>query len=269
MLLNGTEARKKWPGLQIPQSSYIDDSVVILNPAKIKIGHHVRIDAFCVLSPNDGYIKIGNYVHIAVHCALFGSGGIEIGNFSNVAAYSILQSASDDFYNSMIGPTVPKEMTNVKKSLIKIEDHVILGMRTTVLPGVHISEGVATGAHTLLTKNADKMWKMYIGINKLYLPEQEYDRDFSGIREKASKLVNKPRLSGVLEPSDFAGNGFSSVYFDEPIERYEIELTPEKGGVKTHATVHGKDEYGFRVFSLVVGFPKHRWKWSVVLPRPR
>jgi acetyltransferase-like isoleucine patch superfamily enzyme len=257
VLLNGTEAKRKWPGLRIPHSSHIDDSAVILNPSKIKIGHHVRIDAFCVLSPNDGYIGIGNYVHIAVHCSLFGSGGIEIRNFANVAAYSILQSASDDFYGSLIGPTVPKELTNVRKGKITLEEHVILGMRTTVLPGVTVAEGTGTGAHTLLTKTTGQ-WAMYVGVNQI-LPTC---RDEVAITEKASKLLYVQARFGVLKPEDFTANGFCYIHFDEPMGEYNVIIEPADISKASHGMIHSKDEYGFTIFSYV-GQPKNDWLWRL------
>jgi acetyltransferase-like isoleucine patch superfamily enzyme len=262
MLLNGNQAREKWPGLKIPHGSSIDSSAMVLNPERIKIGHHVRIDAFCVLSPNDGYIEIGNYVHIAVHCSLFGSGGVKIGNYSNVAAYSILQSASDDFYNSLIGPTVPKELTNVRKDPIIVDDHVILGMRTTILPGVHVKEGVGTGANTLLTKTTEYKWKMYVGVNKLLYPGEGFDRDDITIRDRAQTLEMTHPRSGILNPDDFTLSGWCKVHFYEPQQKYVVKIEPIGPESVSHGAINSMDEYGFVIFSYV-GRPKGPWRWEL------
>lgn len=47
----------------------------IYSPENIKLGNHVRIDDFTILSGN---IIIGNYVHISAYVALYGRFGIEI-----------------------------------------------------------------------------------------------------------------------------------------------------------------------------------------------
>ena len=54
---------------------YISKKASIYSPQNLKIGSHVRIDDFCILS---GKIEIGNYVHISAYVALYGKYGIKI-----------------------------------------------------------------------------------------------------------------------------------------------------------------------------------------------
>ena len=59
----------------IGKNVLISKKASIYSPEKIKIGDHVRIDDFTILSGN---ITIGNYVHISAYVALYGRFGIEI-----------------------------------------------------------------------------------------------------------------------------------------------------------------------------------------------
>lgn len=59
----------------IGEDVLISKKASIYSPEKIRIGNHVRIDDFVVLS---GDITIGNYVHISAYVALYGRFGIEI-----------------------------------------------------------------------------------------------------------------------------------------------------------------------------------------------
>lgn len=135
----------------------------------IEIGNNVRIDDFCILS---GKIKLGSFIHISAYCALYGSYGITINDFSGLSPNSIIYSASDDFSgNYLINPMVPSQYTNVKGGEVKIEKYVQLGGNTIVLPNIKIQEGVVTGTFTLVNSNL-KGWKIYIGIPARELKER-------------------------------------------------------------------------------------------------
>ena len=63
----------------------------------------------------------------------------------------------------MTGPTVPEEYTGIKKGLIRIGRHAVIGTGTTILPGVTIGEGVAVGAMSLVRTSLEP-WMIYAGI---------------------------------------------------------------------------------------------------------
>jgi galactoside O-acetyltransferase len=138
----------------------IGDNVMISNKSSIygskniEIGSNVRIDDFCIISAGEGGIKIGNYVHIACYAHLIGSGEIILEDHSQVSGKSSIYSSSDDFSGDyLVGPTVPKEFTNVKNLKVHLKKYVVLGCNTVVLPGVTIEEGTAIGALSLVSKN--------------------------------------------------------------------------------------------------------------------
>lgn len=65
---------------------FLSDKAAFYHCEKIRLGHHVRIDDFCVLSAGLGGIEIGNYVHLAVYCELQGEGKIQMADFSGLSA---------------------------------------------------------------------------------------------------------------------------------------------------------------------------------------
>lgn len=134
----------------------------IYSPTKIFIGHNVRVDDFCVLS---GSICIGNYVHIAAYSSLYGgNAGIIIGDYSNISSRVAIYALSDDYSgNSMTNPTIPEKYKLVTQKKVVIDNNVIIGTGSTVLPGVVLSQGTAVGAMSLV-KESTEPWGIYCGI---------------------------------------------------------------------------------------------------------
>ena len=62
----------------------------------------------------------------------------------------------------MSSPTVPIEFRNVKKGDIILNEHVIVGANSIILPNVILSEGSVIGANSLVGKST-KEWTIYGG----------------------------------------------------------------------------------------------------------
>ncbi len=140
-------------------------TVRIRKPERVSIGDHTIIDDFTYISCG---LTVGHYTHIGALAALIGGKAhITIGDFVNIAPGSRLICASHDFsQGGLTGPAIPPEYASpAVEDNIKLDDHVLLGANTTVLPGVHVPEGVATGAATLLTAKTElEPWYLYVGI---------------------------------------------------------------------------------------------------------
>ena len=135
----------------------------LYNPKNIILHDNIRIDDFTILSAR-GKIELFNYVHIASHCLISSSTRIECRNFTAIASGSKLFGSTDDYGGKYLtNPTIPRELVNVKSGDIILEDHVILGSNTIVLPSVIFGEGTSVGAMSLITKNTDA-WGIYTGI---------------------------------------------------------------------------------------------------------
>lgn len=141
---------------EMGDSVFISDKASLYNCANIRLGSHVRIDDFCVLSAGQGGIQIGSYVHIAVYTALIGAGHINLADFVNLSSRVAIYSSNDDYSGAaMTNPMVPVEYTNVKHAPVTLKKHVIVGSGSVILPGVTLHEGVAIGALSLVNADCD------------------------------------------------------------------------------------------------------------------
>ena len=148
--------------IRIGKDCCISRKASFYNPDTIAIGNHVRIDDFCILS---GSICIDNYVHIAAYSALYGGReGIAIGDYSNISSRVCVYAVSDDYSGeSMTNPMIPNKFKKLIQRRVVIEEHVIIGTGSTVLPGTVLAQGVAIGAMSLV-KEQTNPWTIYAGI---------------------------------------------------------------------------------------------------------
>jgi dTDP-4-amino-4,6-dideoxy-D-glucose acyltransferase len=132
----------------------LSDRASIYGANKIRIGNNVRIDDYCVLSAGHGGISIGDYVHIAAYTSLIGAETITIESFCNLSSRVSVYSNNDDYSGeTLTNPTVPDVYKNVKMEKVHIGRHAIIGSGSVILPGVILEEGVAIGALSLVSKN--------------------------------------------------------------------------------------------------------------------
>lgn len=153
---------------------WISRKASIYKSEAISLGHHVRVDDFCLLSGGVG-IALGNYVHLSAYSALFGGAGIEIGDFSGLSPRVSIFSESDDFSgNSMISPffSVEKYKPGYISAPVKLERYVQVGASSTLLPGVLLAEGVVVGAHSLVVKDCAS-WGIYAGVPVRRIKERD------------------------------------------------------------------------------------------------
>lgn len=120
------EELKKIGFLSIGKNVLISKKASIYNPGVISVGNHVRIDDFCILS---GKITIGSYSHISAYTALYGGEvGIEMHDFANISAKTLVYAVLDDFSgNTLMGPTVPNQYRNVETEKVIFKKHAIIG----------------------------------------------------------------------------------------------------------------------------------------------
>lgn len=154
------EQLKKYPFRRLGTGVLISDKASIYGAENIEIGSNVRIDDFCVLSAGKGGISIGRNVHLAVYTSIIGKERVSLGDFCNLSSRVTIYSSTDDFGgSSMTNPTIPETYTNVMSAPVDIQDHSIVGTGSVILPGVHISKGVAIGAISVVKTDCE-----YLGI---------------------------------------------------------------------------------------------------------
>lgn len=167
-----TDQLKKMHFKSIGNNVLISDKCSIYNPELISIGSNVRIDDFCIISAGEKGIKIGNYVHIACYVSLIGKELIDIGNYVGVSSKTAIYSSSDDYSgNFLTGPTIENEFKNVDDRPVILEEHVIVGALSIILPGVCIKNGTAIGSLSLVSKNVES-WGIYAGVPLKFIKQR-------------------------------------------------------------------------------------------------
>lgn len=138
----------------VGNSVRIDESTQVFGAERVAIGSHVRIDCFTVITSGPGDVTIGDHVHLGVGVCLFGTAGIEIGDFASLSSRVAVYSTSDDFVDGHLsGPTVPAELRNVHAAQIIVGSHVIVGAGSVILPGVRLGRGATVGALSLVKRD--------------------------------------------------------------------------------------------------------------------
>lgn len=148
----------------IGENVMVARNCTIIGLQNIRIGDNVRIDGLTTIAAARGHCWIGRNVHIGGGSHLACTGGLDIGDFCNLSQGTRIYTISDDYSGAaMTNPTVPAEFTNVTIAPVTLDRHVIVGSGSTILPGVHLGEGVALGAMTLVRHSLDA-WGIYAGV---------------------------------------------------------------------------------------------------------
>lgn len=177
--------------LSLGENVLISEKASIYGASRIRIGSHVRIDDFCILSAGEDGICLGNYIHIACYTSLIGKAKITLADYSNLSSRVAIYSSNDDYSgNYMTNPMVPAEFTNVAHRHVIIGRHCIIGSGTVILPGVVMEEGSAVGALSLVTNNC-KAFGIYAGTPARLIKKR--NKDLLKIEKKllAKKTISK------------------------------------------------------------------------------
>ena len=142
----------------------VSRNATLLNPECIRLGDHVRIDDFALISASQP-VTIGSYVHIGAGAQLFGTAGCRIGNFVSVSPRAAIFTTNDNFSGeALVGSTIPEQYrSGLSYEPVVIEDYACIATNATVLPGVVMREGSVCGAHALVRKDCEP-WTIYAGV---------------------------------------------------------------------------------------------------------
>ncbi len=165
---------KKLPFKAIGKDVLISRYARIYSIKNIEIGSNVRIDDFCLLS---GKIKIGNYVHISAYSSLCAGDnkGIVLEDFANISERVTIFSKTDDFSGATLtNPTIPEKYKNVIESEVVLKKHAIVGVGSSILPGVIMGDGSVLGANSFLKISAEP-WSIYAGAPAKKIKDRKKD----------------------------------------------------------------------------------------------
>ncbi|WP_102305447.1 acyltransferase [Vibrio cyclitrophicus] len=147
----------------VGENVLISDKASIYNAENIKIGSHVRIDDFCILSAGESGIDIGNFVHISAFSSLMGAEKIILEDFVGISSKVSIFSSSDDYMGyGLTNPTVPDEFKKVKSFPVILKKHALVGAHSVLLPGTVLNQGTSVGALSVVSSILDE-WYVYMG----------------------------------------------------------------------------------------------------------
>lgn len=145
----------------------------IYGASRISIGNNVRVDDFCILSAGTGGISIGSFIHIAAYSSLIGKENIRLMDFCNLSSRVSVYSSSDDYSGLwMTNPTVSEDFTGVEHAPVIIGKHAIVGAGCVILPTAFLDQGVAVGALSLI-KGYCQEFGVYCGIPAKLVSERK------------------------------------------------------------------------------------------------
>jgi acetyltransferase-like isoleucine patch superfamily enzyme len=140
------------------------------SPERLVVADHVDFYLGSYLSCGDGegsFITVGHHSHFAPGCALYGHGGLSIGDYCNVAAHCVLATVEHD-------PALrdgPMAFT-ARRAPIVIEDNVWLGANVTITPGTRVARGCVVGAGAVVTRDTVPNG-IYVGVPARRLRDRE------------------------------------------------------------------------------------------------
>jgi len=168
------------------KGAIIGKTVRIRKPEETVIGDYTIVDDFTYISCA---LTTGSYCHIAPNVTISGgSGRVTLGNFVGISCGSSIHPMSEDYVSASFQmPCIPKELQfGAVCGDIVMEDYALLGARSVVLPGVHLPEGFASAAQTIIAKKNYEAWVLYGGPKAKKLVRREHAR----AKECGQRLLN-------------------------------------------------------------------------------
>ena len=160
--INYTKEELSDIGIQCGENIQIHRTVLFFGN-NIRIGSNVRIDCYSVITSENPVI-FGNNVHIGAGTHIFGTAGVNFGDYCNLSSRCSIFTTSDDYTEGYLtNPTLPRKYKKVHTAPIKLEQHVIIGCGSIVMPGVTIKEGASVGALSFVNQDIPE-FEIFAGI---------------------------------------------------------------------------------------------------------
>jgi acetyltransferase-like isoleucine patch superfamily enzyme len=115
----------------------------------LEIGDGTKVLPDAKLIPQQGFIRIGRNCTVQYGCLLYGVGGLQIGDNTRIAAYTIMTPMNHVYSD----PCMPIWKQGETAQGIKIGSDVWIGSNVKILDGVEIGDGCVIGAGSVVTKS--------------------------------------------------------------------------------------------------------------------
>lgn len=127
----------------------------------VELGEGTRVDAFVTLT---GRVRIGRYCHISTGACVFGTEGVEIGDYSALSVGVKVFTGTEDLSGEwMTNPTISPRYRKSISQPVRIGSHCVVGAGSVLLPGAHLPDGACVGALSLV-KSPIAGWSIWAGV---------------------------------------------------------------------------------------------------------
>jgi|GEM_PF-2084753 len=171
---------------------FLSEKACFYHCENIRLGNHVRIDDFCILSAGEGGIEIGNYVHLAAYCLLEGDGKIEFADFLGLSArVSIFSSFKHCRAEAIAYLKMPEETLLQKTGDVILKSQSGTGVGSVILPDVTLEFGSGCLTSSVITKPC-KTLGVYFGVPARWVKQRKNNILFleQQLREN-TRVMNK------------------------------------------------------------------------------
>lgn len=147
--------RLRWRGVDIPAPAEIGADVELrwhrdpARPGSLRFGPGVHLARGVLVHSYGGAVSVGSHVHLGPYTAIYGHGGVQIGDDCLVGPHCCL----------MAGEHSVPPLTTAIRSLpdrpapIRLGRDVWLGAHVTVLGDVEVGDGCIVGAGAVVTRS--------------------------------------------------------------------------------------------------------------------
>ena len=144
------------------QNVIIGQTVRILYPHLVELHDNTIIDDFTFISTG---LILKQHSSIESGCVIMGgqNNKVTIGEYSALGAHCDVLCGSHNFKMGLCLNHNNHVPQGLEFSDITIGQHVMLGVKSTILPGSIIGDGARVGAYSLVKSNLDP-WTLYSGI---------------------------------------------------------------------------------------------------------
>lgn len=173
-LIKADEIRKAVHCVTLCSTTTLSPTVMILNllrdPKAITIGAHTYIEGQLVVLWNGGRIQFGEWCVLGERSRVLSQASISIGNHVFISQFVDIYDTDghpidwEERYleeQAILSGKVPTSTKAISKPIV-IEDDVWIGMKSTVLKGVHIGRGAIVAAGSVVVKDVPA-WTIVAG----------------------------------------------------------------------------------------------------------
>jgi acetyltransferase-like isoleucine patch superfamily enzyme len=148
---------------QVGENVRVSSLSTIVGIENLYLGSNIRIDSYVTVIASRGPLRIGNNVHIEPSSSIVSHFGVSIGNYCTLSHGVRIFTASADYSGDHLTNSFPEpKFQKPVAGRIIIQDHVIIGANSVVMPNLTISEGAAIGALSFVRKSLEG-WTIYGG----------------------------------------------------------------------------------------------------------